>query len=73
MTEDVYVYFVDFPRGIREAVTPCPGGYTIYIDEKLDYASRLRAYDHAMRHIRCGDFDVDDTADNIESAAHRRE
>lgn len=73
MTEDVYVYLVDFPAGIREAVTPCFGGYTVYIDEKLDRASQLRAYEHAMRHIRRNDFYVLNTADKIEAAAHREE
>lgn len=73
MTEDVYVYLVDFPDGIREAVTPCLGGYTVYIDKKLDHDSQLRAYEHAMLHIRRGDFYSDDTAGNIEAAAHRKE
>ena len=73
MTEDVYVYLVDFPDGIREAVTPCLGGYTVYIDKKLDRDSRIRAYEHAMLHIKRGDFYVNDTADNIEAAAHRKE
>lgn len=73
MTEDIYVYLVDFPRGIREAVAPCFGGYTVYIDAKLDHDSQIRAYEHAMLHIKRGDFYLDDTADNIEAAAHRKE
>lgn len=72
MTDDVYVYLVNFPDGIREAVTPCFGGYTVYIDEKLDHDSQVRAYEHAMHHIRQGDFYVNDTADKIEAAAHER-
>lgn len=73
MTEDIYVYLVDFPRGIREAVAPCFGGYTIYIDAKLDHDSQIRAYEHAMSHIRRGDLYLDDNADSIEAAAHRKE
>lgn len=66
MNNDIYVYLVDFPRGIRETVTPCYGGYTVYIDSKLDKASQLRAYHHALRHIERGDFEKDLTADQIE-------
>ncbi len=71
MTEEVYVYLVDFPAGIREAVTPCFGGYTIYIDEKLDRGSQIRAYEHALRHIANNDFYSDLTADQIEMRAHK--
>ena len=70
MTEDIYVYLVDFPRGIKEAVTPCFGGYTIYIDEKLDKASQINALKHALKHINNGDFEKEDTADHIEAVAH---
>lgn len=70
MTEDVYVYLVDFPDGIREAVTPCLGGYTVYIDEKLDRDSRMRAYEHALRHIENDDLHSDLCADQIEFNAH---
>ena len=70
MTEDIYVYLVDFPRGIKEAVTPCFGGYTVYIDSKLDIESQRRAYAHAMKHIENGDLFSDKTADKIEAAAH---
>lgn len=72
MTEEVYVYLVDFPAGIREAVTPCFGGYTVYIDQKLDRGSQIRAYEHALRHIQHGDFYSEKSADQIESAAHER-
>ena len=71
MTDDIYIYLVDFPRGIKEAVTPCFGGYTIYIDEKLDRASQIKAFNHALTHINNGDFDKDATADEIEAAAHK--
>lgn len=70
MTEDVYVYLVDFPDGIREAVTPCLGGYTVYIDKKLDRDSQMRAYEHAMLHIANDDFHSDLSADQIEFNAH---
>lgn len=54
--EDVFVYVVPIPGPIREAVTPCDGGYTVYIDESLTDEARERAYRHALRHIVRGDF-----------------
>lgn len=54
--EDIYVYFVDLPDGINEMVAPCFGGYTVYIDEDLDEAHRMKAYHHAMEHIERNDF-----------------
>lgn len=52
---DVFVYFVKFPEGIKEAVVPCAEGHTIYIDERLDDDMRRRVYQHALEHIRRGD------------------
>ena len=37
-------------------VTPCDGGYTVYIDDRLDQAGRREAYRHAVRHIARDDF-----------------
>ncbi len=71
MTEDIFVYLVDFPRGINEAVTPCSGGYTVYLDKNLDYESQCRAYAHALKHIENGDLYKDATADQIEAEAHK--
>lgn len=55
---DEYIYLIPLPPGINEAVLSCVGGYTIYINEKLDEAGRLKAYQHAMRHINNGDFEI---------------
>lgn len=66
---DVYVYCVKLPFGIREMVTPCLEGYTVYIDERLDEAHRLEAYRHALEHIRRHDFEKNDVQ-QIESEAH---
>lgn len=52
---DVWVYYVKFPEGLKEAVMPCLDGYTIYIDERLSDAERERVYAHALEHIRRGD------------------
>ena len=66
---DVWVYFVKFPEGLKEAVMPCLDGYTIYIDERLDDEMRLKVYEHALEHIRRGDCAGGD-AGQIEREVH---
>ena len=67
--DDVYVYLVDLP--VDEAVCPCDAfGYTIYINARLNSESRLRAFQHALRHIRNNDFEKTEVQ-QIESEAHR--
>jgi len=66
---EVYVYLTDLPEGIHEAVTPCLGGFTVYIDNRLTYEDRIKAYKHAMYHILNDDFDRDDVQ-QIEAEAH---
>ena len=44
MTDDVFIYFVDLPNGINEAVMPCFCGYTIYIGKNLPYEEQVKAY-----------------------------
>lgn len=66
---DVFVYLVDLPIGLREMVTPCADGYTIYIDEKLSEGEQRDAYHHALWHIVNGDFDRLDVQ-SIERVAH---
>ena len=66
---EVFVYWIPLPCGVREIVTPCPDGYTIYINASLDDAHQLAAYEHALRHIRGNDFEKSDVQ-GIEGAAH---
>ena len=71
--DNVYVYLTgELPAGIHELVTPCADGFTVYIDEHLDDNHRLDAYNHALDHIRNGDFDSDNvrSVQEMESAAH---
>ena len=67
--DDIYVYVVHLPYGIKEAVSPCFGGYTVYISEDLSMQGRHRAYKHALGHIRNGDFDRCDVQ-RIEGDCH---
>lgn len=71
--DNVFVYFTEeLPAGIHEMVTPCADGYTVYIDISLDESHRLAAYNHALDHIRNGDFDSDNirSVQEMEAAAH---
>lgn len=54
---EVYVYIVDLPDRVDEMVAPCIDGYTVYLNARLSYAGRVRAYLHAMRHIERNDFE----------------
>lgn len=69
MTDDIYIYTVPLPRGIREMVTPCQGGYTVYLSDALDDNGRRKAFAHAMKHIKRGDFQRHNV-DAIEVDAH---
>jgi hypothetical protein len=69
MHEDIYVYVVELPPTIREAVTPCAGGYTVYINRRLTHERQMEAYRHALTHIDDKDFLKSDVQ-AIEAAAH---
>lgn len=68
--DEIYVYFVRLPPGVYEMVTPCADGFTVYIDEALDREHKLRAYAHAVEHIRHGDFERGLDVDRIEKERH---
>ena len=70
--DDVFTYFVPLPDGINEMVTPCADGFTVYIDSDLDEAHRIRAYNHAIRHITRGDFEKEDVG-TIEAENHKED
>lgn len=67
--DDIFVYFVPFPPTVHEMVTPCADGYTIYIADWLDEEHRIKAYEHALTHIRNNDFEKDNVQE-IEMVAH---
>ena len=71
-TSDIYLYFMKLPDGIDEAVISCCGGYTVWIDERLSDEKKKEAYDHAMRHIQLGHFDItcDKDVQTMEVEAH---
>ena len=71
MTDNIYTYTIPLPNGVNEVVTPCIGGYTVYINENLTYEDRIKAFQHALYHIEHNDFDKTDVQ-SIESDAHRK-
>ena len=66
----IYVYSTKLPPKIKEMVTPCEDGYTVYIKSDLDSYQRMKAFRHAVTHIRNDDFNNDDIQD-IENVAHK--
>ena len=69
--DDIYLYLIPMPGAVTEAITPCLGGYTVYINANLTRRQQLDAYEHAMRHIKRGDFERTDVG-RIETEAHKK-
>lgn len=70
---NVFVYLVDMPTKVHEVVTPSDdGSYTIYLNARLDYYGRVKAYHHAMKHIENNDFESDEDINTIECRAHKK-
>ena len=69
--DDIFVYYVGLPDGVHEIVMPCSDGFTIYINEKLDKSECLKAYEHALKHIRANDWGKEDVQE-VEYHAHKR-
>lgn len=67
--DNIYVYLVDLPDRVNEMVTPCFDGYTVYLNARLSYAGRVRAYHHAIGHIERNDFEKYDVQ-QIEEESH---
>ena len=71
MTDEVYVVLLDFKTTkSREMVTANEdGSYTIFINSRMSRDIQEKAYQHALGHIRSGDFDMEDVQ-QIEVTAH---
>ena len=69
--DDVYVYLEPLPDGIKEMITPCVGGYTIYLDPRQSFESMRDSYKHALLHIENHDFEKKDVQE-IELLSHQR-
>ena len=58
--DDIFVYLAPLPNSIEEYVTPCPDGFTVYINDKLSRPQQINAYRHAVKHIKGNDFEKED-------------
>lgn len=66
---DIFIYVVAMPCNVREMAVPCCDGYTIYINANLSQTEQLRAYHHALAHIKRNDWEQTDIQ-QIEMEAH---
>lgn len=73
MNEDIYIHLIDFPDvKTTEAITKNEDcSYSVFLNSKLSNAMIRDAYEHAIRHIRNGDFEKDDVQE-IETEAHEQ-
>ena len=69
--DSIFVYLVNLPDHIKEMVTPCFDGYTIYLDSNLDEIQQVKAFNHALSHIKGRDFEKSDV-NAIEINAHTK-
>lgn len=68
---EVYTKVINMDTAISEhVVSNIDGSYTIFLNARLTFESRLKSYEHAMRHILNDDFNSELTADEIEKARH---
>ena len=70
--DDIFVYILPLPGKVKEMVTPCADGYTIYIDDKLSSEQRIIRYHHALEHVYHRDFDSAKDVQEIERRSHGR-
>lgn len=70
-TADIFVHLMNFPDKTKETVCPNEdGSFTIFINSRLSYEGQLKAYNHAMKHIKNEDFNKSDVQ-TVETVAHR--
>ena len=73
MTNDVFVELADMPTTVKSFVRANPdNSFTIVINSRLSYESRIIRYDHEIRHIKNGDYDHDrdESVQTVEARAH---
>lgn len=73
--EDINVQIIDMDVMIPEQVTRnADGSYTIFLNARLTHEHRLISYEHAIKHIKSGDFEKENgSVQEIELAAHYSE
>lgn len=67
--DDIFVYFLPLPGKVKEAVTMNEDGtYSVFIKESLSPEDKVKAWNHARRHIECLHFEGENVQE-IESEA----
>jgi len=71
--EDVFVHLLNLPAKTNEIVSVNEDGtFSVFINAKLSNDGQLRAYKHALKHIKSGDFERQNvTASKIEMTTHQ--
>lgn len=74
LTYDVYTNEIAMPTTIRSYVIAlADGNYCIVLNSNLNFESRMKAYDHEMRHIKNGDYEKHGDIDIIEINCHKED
>ncbi len=74
MEETITVILYDMPTRIKEyVIANHDSSYTIVLNAKHSFETRCQAYLHAVKHIKNGDFEKDDSSDSIEARSHKPE
>ena len=69
--DDIFVYIIAMDPLIKEHVVANPDGtFSVFINDYLSPERRMKAYNHALSHIKNGDFDKNADVDIIEYEAH---
>lgn len=68
---DIFVRIIAMDPLVKEQIVENPdGSFTIFINDYLSQERRLKAYNHAISHIKNGDFEKKTSVDIIEYEAH---
>lgn len=70
--DDIFVYIISMDTLIKEQVVAnSDGTFSVFINDYLSPELRLKAYNHAVSHIKNGDFDKNIDVDIIERDTHK--
>lgn len=73
--DEINVQIIDMDVMIPEQITRnSDGSYTIFLNARLTHEHRLQSYEHAIRHIKAGDFEKQGgDVQEIEAIAHSQQ
>lgn len=69
--DDIYTKLIDLPTRVRGyTVRDKNGDFCIVLNARINQESRIKTYEHEVKHIKRGDFQRCVSADLIEIYAH---